>query len=129
MSVWAYVVISAACIALILLDIRGIRIYRALRGRGIPVKARCMGVNREERGLYTIVLNYTHTDGKVYQFKEGSFKAPVRMGDELDALYDPAGYAPPTVASRVTRKRAFPYFTVVCLPLLVAATSAYINGI
>ncbi|MGI5454376.1 hypothetical protein ACQEWB_14605 [Streptomyces sp. CA-249302] len=127
MSVWAYVVIAAACIALILLDIRGIRIYRALRGRGIPVKARCVGVNREDGGLYTVLLNYTHADGRVYQFKEGSLKAPVRMGAELDALYDPAGYAPPTISSRVTRKRAFPYFTVVCLPLLAAATSAFVH--
>ncbi|MFF4838341.1 hypothetical protein [Streptomyces sp. NPDC001315] len=129
MSVWAYVVIAAACITLILLDTRGIRIYRALRARGIPVKARCMGVNREEKGLYTILLNYTHADGNVYQFKEGGFRTPVRMGEELDALYDPAGYAPPTITARVTRKGAFPYFTVVCLPLLIAATSAFVNGL
>ena len=119
MSVWACVVIAAACVALILLDIRGIRIYRALRGRGIPVKARCVAVNREENGLYTIL----------YQFKEGSLRTLVRMGEELDALYDPAGYAPPTITSKVTRKRAFPYFTVVCVPLLVAATSAFVNGL
>ncbi|MER7682295.1 hypothetical protein [Streptomyces sp. NPDC096934] len=127
MSIWAYVVISCACVAFILLDIRGIRIYRALRDRGISVKARCVGVHPEEKGRHTIVLGFA-VDGESYRFREIGFTTPVRLGEEFDALYDPAGYAPPSITSKVTKRRAFPYFTVVCLPLVVAATTAFVNG-
>ncbi|MEW1780357.1 hypothetical protein [Streptomyces sp. NPDC086777] len=66
---------------------------------------------------------------RVHQFKEIGFRSPVRTGEEFDALHDPAGYAPPAIAARGTGKRAFPYFTVVCLPLLIVATNVFVSGL
>ncbi|MER6527691.1 hypothetical protein [Streptomyces sp. NPDC001508] len=131
LSVWAYVVISAACVGVLLWDLRGVRIYRALRVRGVPVKARCVGIEKDKSGQYAIKLNYTNVqDGRVYQFKESNYKnPPLGIGEESDALYDPAGYAPASLVSRHTLTGAFPYPSCVALPLLVAATIAFAGGI
>ncbi|MFF7977785.1 hypothetical protein ACFZDK_01450 [Streptomyces sp. NPDC007901] len=130
MSVWAYVVIAAACVGALLLDLRGVRIYRALRVRGVSVKARCVGIEKDKSGQYVIKLNFTNVqDGRVYQFKEANYKTPpLEIGEESDALYDPAGYAPASLVSRHTLKRAFPYLSCVALPLLAAATLAFASG-
>ncbi|ROP48038.1 hypothetical protein [Streptomyces sp. PanSC9] len=130
MNIFEYVVIAAACISVTLLKMRAVRMRLALRVIGVPVKARCVGINQDRKGRYTILLNYTNSaDGVVYQFKEENYKTPpVRMGGELDALYDPTGQVPPTLASDHTRKKAFPFASCVAVPLLVAATIAFLGG-
>jgi hypothetical protein len=130
LSIWAYAVIAVACIGIFLVDIRGVRIYRALRVRGVPVKARCIGIDKEKNGRYTMVFRYVYAEeGLVYQFKEANYKTPpVDVGEELDALHDPARYAPPSLASRHTLRRAFPYPSCVALPVLIAVTIALVGS-